>query len=105
MVCGTLAAAVVAAEADDAWEEVRTHCGGCHSLDLVTSQRNSRDGWRQTIRTMQRSHNMPDLAAETETKIVDYLAEHYAPELRRPRRAPIPSTLMPTVDRSPHRSQ
>ena len=95
MACTTLAATVVTADADDAWEEVRTHCGGCHSLDLVTSQRNSRDGWRQTIRTMQRSHNMPDLAAETETRIVAYLAEHYAPETRRLRRSPIPATLMP----------
>ena len=78
-----------------AWEEVRAYCGSCHSLDLVTSQHNSATGWRETIRTMQRSHNMFDLPAPAEDRIVDYLARHYAPETRGHRRAPIWARLMP----------
>ena len=78
-----------------AWEEVRAYCGSCHSLDLVTSQHNSAAGWQGTIRTMQRSHNMVDLPAPTEARIVDYLAKHYAPQSRGHRRAPIPARLLP----------
>jgi len=78
-----------------AWEEVRAYCGSCHSLDLVTSQRNSATGWQETIHTMQRSHNMVELPAPTEARIVDYLARHYPPQPRGHRRAPIPVRLMP----------
>ena len=78
-----------------AWEEVRAYCSGCHSVDLVTSQHNSAAGWQQTIRTMQRSHNMVDLPDPTEARIVDYLARHYAPQASGHRRAPIPARLMP----------
>ena len=78
-----------------AWEEVRAFCSGCHSVDLVTSQHNNAEGWEQTIRTMQRLHNMVELPGPTEARIVDYLAEYFAPETRRHRRAPIPVRLMP----------
>lgn len=78
-----------------AWEEVRGYCGSCHSLDLVTSQRNSAAGWQETIRTMQRLHNMVDLPASTEARIVDYLARHFAPQAVSHRRAPLPARLMP----------
>lgn len=77
------------------WEEVRAYCGSCHSLDLVTSQHDSATGWQETIRTMQRSHNMVDLPAPTEARIVDYLARHYVPQERSHRRAPVPARLMP----------
>ena len=78
-----------------AWAEVRAYCSGCHSLDLVTSQRNSAAGWQETIRTMQRSHNMVELPAPTEARIVDYLARHYMPQPGGHRRAPIRAGLMP----------
>jgi len=78
-----------------AWEEVRAYCSGCHSVDLVTSQHNSTEGWQETIQTMQRAHNMVGLPAPVEARIVDYLARHYAPQVRGHRRAPIPARLMP----------
>ena len=78
-----------------AWEEVRAFCSGCHSVDLVTSQHNDAAGWRQTIRTMQRSHNMVELPGPSEVRIVDYLAKHFAPETRAHRRAPLSVRLMP----------
>ena len=78
-----------------AWEEVRAYCGGCHSFDLVTSQHSSAAAWQETIRTMQRSHNMVDLPAPTESRIVDYLATYFAPKAQGHRRAPISARLMP----------
>ena len=78
-----------------AWEEVRAFCSGCHSVDLVTSQHNDGEGWEKTIRTMQRLHNMVDLPAPAEARIVEYLAKHFAPKTRAHRRAPIPARLMP----------
>ena len=79
----------------EGWQEVRNHCGSCHSLDLLTGQRSSREGWRQTIRTMRDSHNMHELPTATEARIVGYLAEHYSPAARPLRRPPIPQPLMP----------
>ena len=78
-----------------AWQEVRTHCGGCHSLSLVTSQQGDHALWRDTIRRMRETHHMHSLAAETETRMLEYLAEHYAPATRSHRRAPLPRALMP----------
>ena len=79
------------------WEDVRAHCGACHSYSLVTNQRGSRGTWRDMIRWMQRTQNLWDLPVESETRILDYLAENYGPETTRQRRAPIPPDLMPTT--------
>ena len=76
------------------WELVLAHCGGCHSHALVTSQRADRQTWLDMIRWMQASQNLWQFPAETETQILDYLAQNYAPKPNR-RRAPIPSSLMP----------
>ncbi len=78
-----------------AWQEVHMHCGGCHSLSLVTSQRGDLATWRDTVLHMQEAHNMHHLQPETETRILEYLAEHYAPATRSHRRAPLPSALLP----------
>lgn len=104
--CGAIGMAVVAAEdaatdldtglvRTDGWQDVRSYCGSCHSLALVVSQRASRASWQQTLRSMRRLHNMVALPTRTEARIVDYLAEHYAIETSRQRRAPIRSGLMP----------
>jgi hypothetical protein len=76
------------------WENVRAHCGGCHSHALVTQQRADRQTWLGMIRWMQDSQNLWQFQAETETQILDYLAENYPPQPNR-RRAPIPVSLMP----------
>lgn len=80
------------------WEDIRTHCGGCHSFGLITNQRANREGWRDMIRWMQRTQNLWELPPESETRILDYLAENYAPRTLRQRRPPIPAELMPAED-------
>ena len=97
-----LMAGEAAAETDQAtglivkpgWEQVRAHCGGCHSHALVTSQRADRQTWLDVIRWMQATQNLWQFQPETETQILDYLEENYGPQPNR-RRAPIPPGLMP----------
>ncbi len=79
---------------DDGWQQVRIHCGGCHSHALVTGQRADRQTWLDIIRWMQATQNLWQFDPTTETGILDYLAANYPPQPNR-RRAPIPPSLMP----------
>ena len=54
------------------------NCGSCHSYELVTQNRNTREGWRETIIWMQETQNLPDLGKNTDP-ILDYLAKYYGP--------------------------
>lgn len=100
--CLLAVSAVAAAEVDDAtglikadgWEQVRIHCGGCHSHKLVTSQRADRQTWLAIIRWMQATQNLWQFDAVTEQQILDYLANNYPPQENR-RRAPLPPSLLP----------
>ena len=76
------------------WEQVRAHCGGCHSHALVTGQRADRQTWLDMIRWMQATQNLWQFDPATETAILDYLAANYPPQPNR-RRAPIPTSLLP----------
>jgi hypothetical protein len=76
------------------WEQVRAHCGGCHSHALVTGQRADRNTWLDIIRWMQETQNLWQFQTAVETQILDYLAANYPPQPNR-RRAPIPPGLMP----------
>lgn len=76
------------------WENVRAHCGGCHSHALVIQQRADRQTWLDMIRWMQATQNLWQFPAEVETQILDYLATNYPPQANR-RRAPIATSLMP----------
>ena len=76
------------------WEQVRAHCGGCHSHALVTGQRADRSTWLDIIRWMQATQNLWQFQPQVETQILDYLAANYPPQPDR-RRAPIPPSLMP----------
>lgn len=76
------------------WQDVRAHCGGCHSHALVTQQRASRQTWLDMIRWMQETQNLWQFQPDVEDRILSYLAENYAPQPNR-RRAPIPASLMP----------
>ena len=76
------------------WEMVRIHCGGCHSHALVTGQRADRQTWLDMIRWMQATQNLWQFDPATETRILDYLADNYAPQ-RNHRRAAIPPALLP----------
>ena len=76
------------------WELVRNNCVACHSAKLITQQRGTKDQWLAMIRWMQKSQNLWQFDAETEAKIITYLAENYPPSEQR-RRPPIPSELLP----------
>ena len=81
------------------WEQVKVHCGGCHSHQLVTRQRADRQTWLDIIRWMQATQNLWQFEPETEAQIIEYLASNYPPQPNR-RRAPIPPSLMPSVVKS-----
>ncbi len=59
-------------------ELVGAHCLVCHSSRLIVQNQLSREGWRQTIRHMQKNHNLWPLG-EAEDLIVDYLVVNYGP--------------------------
>ncbi|MBC6993235.1 hypothetical protein QWY85_13700 [Neolewinella lacunae] len=63
----------------EGFEIVRGTCTACHSAQLITQNRATRDGWEQMIRWMQKTQNLGQLGAN-EPIILDYLAAHYAPE-------------------------
>ncbi|PHI20996.1 hypothetical protein CEQ90_04735 [Lewinellaceae bacterium SD302] len=63
----------------EGYELVKANCTVCHSAKLVTQNRASRQGWAEMIDWMQRTQGLWELGAN-EPKILDYLAEHYAPE-------------------------
>ena len=64
--------------AKDGFELVAMNCGGCHSMKLVTQNRNTKDGWLETIRWMQETQKLWDLG-DNENKIIEYLATNYGP--------------------------
>lgn len=63
---------------DTGWELVKANCTGCHSAQLVTQNRATREGWEGMIRWMQRTQKLWDLG-ENEEAILDYLSKNYAP--------------------------
>ncbi|QBQ55538.1 hypothetical protein [Nitrosococcus wardiae] len=67
---------------DEGFEIVKANCTGCHSARLITQNRATREGWKETIRWMQRTQNLWQFDPQTEEAILDYLAKHYAPEAR-----------------------
>lgn len=79
---------------DEHWELVRAHCGACHSPQLVTQNRGSRQTWLEMIRWMQETQGLWAFDSTTETAILDYLEKNYAPSSVH-RRAPISKELMP----------
>ena len=76
------------------WQLVRNNCVGCHSAKLVTRQRGDAEQWLAMLRWMQEKQGLWQFDADTERRIVAYLAENYPPDAQH-RRAPIPGELMP----------
>ena len=68
--------------------QVKANCLSCHSAKLIAQNRFTRDGWHAKIVWMQETQGLWDLG-ENEPLILDYLAEHYAPETRASRRQPL----------------
>lgn len=52
-------------------------CGGCHSLNLVTQQGLTRDGWDVLLDWMSEKQKMPPLHGEQRDTVLDYLAANF----------------------------
>ena len=59
-------------------------CGACHSLRLVQQQGLSRERWDELLAWMVEEQGMAELPAAERELVLDYLAEHYGPDDRRP---------------------
>ncbi len=60
-------------------ESMLVFCISCHSSKLITQNRASKEGWQSMIQWMYETQNLPNLG-DHESIIIDYLAEHYAPQ-------------------------
>lgn len=59
--------------------QVIQNCTQCHSAQLVTQNRMSKEGWEATIKWMQETQNLWNLGHNHE-RIISYLAKNYAPK-------------------------
>ena len=64
---------------DQGMQATIQNCTSCHSAQLVTQNRMSREGWQATIKWMQETQNLWDLG-KNEELILSYLAKNYAPK-------------------------
>jgi cytochrome c oxidase cbb3-type subunit 3 len=56
---------------------VAARCAVCHSTDLITQQRLTREQWIATVHKM--AHWGAQVSSAEQTQLVDYLAAHYHP--------------------------
>ena len=63
---------------DEGMQATIQNCTGCHSAQLVTQNRMSREGWEATIKWMQETQNLWGLGSNEEI-ILNYLSKNYAP--------------------------
>ncbi len=71
---------------DEGFEIVKTTCTACHSAELVTQNRATREGWLSMIRWMQQEQGLW-LLGDNEQVILDYLEKNYAPDKQGRRKA------------------
>ncbi|MCE7053520.1 hypothetical protein LZF95_02440 [Algoriphagus sp. AGSA1] len=69
-------------------ELVKANCTNCHSSALILQNRFTREDWHAKIVWMQETQGLWELG-ESESLILDYLAENYAPEAPKGRRIPL----------------
>ena len=56
------------------------YCGACHSVDLVESQRLSRDDWAWVMQDMVDDYGGGWIKPDEQKIIIDYLAENFGPK-------------------------
>ncbi len=61
----------------DGVEETYYSCVACHSERIVAQQGLTRERWEKLLVWMVEEQGMPELDPETETIVLDYLAQHY----------------------------
>ena len=60
-------------------KEVAASCGQCHGLNVITSQRKTREQWQQTVNKMITQYHAP-LDSNLSDKIVSYLSQNLGPD-------------------------
>jgi hypothetical protein len=65
--------------AEGDFELIISNCTGCHSSKLVTQNKQTKEGWLELIRWMQKEQKLWDLG-QNEEKILNYLSTYYAPK-------------------------
>ncbi len=60
-------------------EAVYFNCTACHSIRQVDQQRMSRDAWDQLLDVMVEKNGMHPLQPWARTRVLNYLATHFAP--------------------------
>jgi hypothetical protein len=70
------------------YELVIAHCTACHSSKIILQYGATRETWLEKIRWMQQYHKLWDLA-ESEPKVLDYLAKYYPPSTKISRKKPL----------------
>ena len=68
---------------------IEINCLACHGADLITNMKANRKTWLTTIRWMQASEGLWEIPPEDESRILDYLTEHYGERFDTRRRVPI----------------
>lgn len=63
-------------------DEVLGYCGSCHSMKLVTQQGLTRATWIEVLDWMVEEQEMPELDAEDQKLVLDYLEMFYGPDRR-----------------------
>jgi len=72
------------------FEIVKTNCIGRHFAKLIVQSKQDKEGWKGTIRWMQREQGLWQFDEKTEQIILDYLSTNYSPESpTSPKRAPL----------------
>ncbi|MSN96063.1 cytochrome C [Campylobacter sp. FMV-PI01] len=74
---------------DDGWDIVAANCIACHSANLITNQKATKQGWLDIIRWMQRSEGLWELDPEMENTIISYLAKNYGNKFETRKRLPL----------------
>jgi hypothetical protein len=60
-------------------KEVAASCGQCHELNVITSQRKTREQWQQSVRKMVTQYHA-QLGPTLSDKIVAYLSQNFGPQ-------------------------
>ena len=84
----------------DGREATAVICSACHSLKTVTQQGLSSDRWDELMDWMVEKQGMAPLDADTRTRIVGYLTDHFGPGSRG-RGLSVPNSLTPTMPMMP----
>ena len=66
------------ASAGDGKTILEANCTGCHDTDLVTSQKNTKEGWQDIVNSM--VSKGATISAQEMPVLIDYLTQNYGPK-------------------------